>query len=167
MPTDNQRLEALTTLFADLSARERALSERQYTVAVSLVTLNLAITAALITFPRTLTCPAKLLGVIAIWTFNLFAIWYINKKASAYWTVHDERTPLQAALMAIANPSGQEEAQEAGAVVPTVGSSSGSTNTGGSALTRGWMGSLAFVVAVLITAIVATIALLLQGQLTL
>jgi len=164
--TDDQRLEALLALFADLSTRERALSERQYTVAVIVVTLNLAITAGLMTFPHALACPAKLLGVLAILTFNGFAIWYINQKADAYWTASDERARLKFQVMAIANPAGHESDPTVSPAASAARASFGSTDAGASSLTRGWKGSLAFVVVVFITAIVAILVLLLQGQLT-
>lgn len=140
--------------------KEKSLSERQYTVAVGAVTLNLVIVAGLITLSAAIATTGKILGSIAIVAFDLLAVWYICQKSRAYWDASAKRSEIEALLWRLLPEN------LAGVSAPNAISRQSVQNVSGYAvLAQGWKGSLAFVIAVVLTTLVATAALWLQDRL--
>jgi hypothetical protein len=143
--TKNSKVQALSLLYSNSAARATSLSDRQYSVTTTVITLHVLALAGLIADPSKISITHRVLAALAFLLFDAVAAWYIQQKALAYWDCKRVQGEAEGRLRTIA---GLTPAEADTLPIET------------SALRKGFKGSLAFVISICLAYLVILAALI-------
>jgi hypothetical protein len=152
MPESDQDVEALSILFSNSVARLSSNSDRQFTITLQILSLNIAVLAGVAIYTGDAEVGLRIVVAIALLALNVAAVWYIIEKAGSYWESKSLTEECEAKLREItglqpAEPRDEQQGDDHRA----------SRDNKLWSLTRGSKGSLFFVLAIAISGIVSAI----------